>query len=94
MNLEKQMYELVEDFLRSGKTQREYSLQSGIGRAKFNYWVCKYKRQQEESSAGFIKVETASARDEQELEILYPNGVRLKVSAPDLSLINQLVRLY
>ena len=75
MNFEKQMYELVEDFLRSGKTQREYSLQLWIGRAKFNYWVCKYKRQQEESYAGFIKVETASVRAEQELGILYPNRV-------------------
>ena len=94
MNLEKQMFELVEDYLRSGKTQREYSLQSGIGRAKLNYWVCKYKSQQVEPSAGFIRVEAASARGEQELEILYPNGVRLKSCGADLSLISQLIRLY
>ena len=95
MNLEKQMYELVEDYLRSGKTQREYSLQAGIGKAKFNYWVCKYKRQQEDPSVGFIKIETASAMEQdQELEILYPNGVRLKAGGADLSLISQLIRLY
>lgn len=89
------MFELVEDYLKSGKTQREYSLQLGIGKAKFSYWVCKYKRQQEEPSAEFIKIETASAvQQDHELEILYPNGVRLKAGGADLSLIRQLIRLY
>ena len=95
MSLEEQMFSLVEDYLSSGKNQREYSQQAGIGKAKFNYWVCKYKRQQEEPSSGFIKIETASAmQQDQELEILYPNGVRLKTGGGDLSLIGQLVRLY
>ena len=89
------MFSLVEDFLKSGKTQREYSLQFGIGRAKFNYWVCKHKRQQEELSAGFFKVETASAmQQDEQLEILYPNEVRMKIDGADLSLISQLIRIY
>ena len=94
MNLEEQMYELVEDYLRSGKNQREYSQQSGIGKAKFNYWVCKYKRHQTVPAAGFIKIEAAPAGLDQSLEIFYPNGVRLKASGNDLSLISQLIRLY
>lgn len=88
------MYELVEDYIKSGKTQRSYSQQIGIGRAKFNYWVCKYKAQQVEPSAGFIKIETAPTSPDGNLEILYPNGVRLKVSVSELSLISELIRLY
>ena len=94
MNLEEQMFSLVEEFLKSGKTQREYSKDQGIGRAKFNYWVCKYKTRHRQSSAGFIKVETVPASQDQNLDILYPNGVRLKISASELFLISQLIRLY
>ena len=59
MELEEKMFEMVEACLRSGKSQKEYSQEAGIGYAKFNYWVCKYRKQQEPSpGAGFIKVET------------------------------------
>ena len=88
------MFSLVEDFLKSGKTQREYSLFAEIGRAKFNYWESKYRSYQKESASGFIRIETTSGKQDQDLEILYPNGVRLKVSITDLRLISQLVRLY
>lgn len=95
MDIEEKMFELVEDCLGSGKTQKEYSQEAGIGYAKFNYWVCKYRKQQEPSAgAGFIKVDTLPVGEPGELEILYPNGVRLKTSGGDLSLISQLIRLY
>ena len=71
MNLEKQTFELVEDYVRSGKTQREYNLLTRRGRAKFNYLVYKYKTPQGEPSAGFIKVETTPGKQDQHMEILY-----------------------
>lgn len=93
MNIEEKMFELVEDCLRSGKTQKEYSQQAGLGYAKFNYWACKYRKQQQPmTTAGFIKVDTLPVSEE--LEICYPNGVRLKATGADLSLISQLIRLY
>ena len=95
MSLEEQMFSLVEEFLKSGKTQREFSLKAGIGRAKFNYWVCKYRNQhQGQPSAAFIRVETTLDKQDEQLEILYPNGVRLKAGGTDMSLISQLIRLY
>ena len=95
MNTEEKMYELVEDCLRSGKTQKEYSQQAGIGYAKFNYWMCKYREQhQQQTAAGFIKVDTLTVSQQQDLEILYPNGVRLKAQGADLSLISELIHLY
>lgn len=95
MDIEGKMYEMVEDCLRSGKSQKEYSQEAGIGYAKFNYWVCKYRKQQDLSpGAGFIKVDTLPVGGPGELEILYPNGVRLKAAGADLSLVSQLIRLY
>lgn len=94
MNIEAKMFKLVEDCMRSGKTQKEYSQQSGVGYAKFNYWACKYRKQQSSTSAGFMNVDILPVSDPQELEICYPNGVRLKATGSDLSLISQLIRLY
>lgn len=95
MDITEKMYELVEDCLQSGKSQMEYSQEAGIGYAKLNFWVCKYRKQQEPSpGAGFTKVDTLPAGEPRELEILYPNGVRLKAGGGDLSLISQLIRLY
>lgn len=93
MSIEEKMFELVEECLHSGKTQKQYSQEVGIGYAKFNYWVCRYrKHQQPLTTAGFIKVDTLPVSEE--LEICYPNGVRLKTTGADLSLISQLIRLY
>ncbi|MBW3545572.1 MAG: IS66 family insertion sequence element accessory protein TnpB [Bacteroidetes bacterium] len=94
MNIEEKMFELVEDCMRSGKTQKEYSQQAGIGYAKFNYWACKYRKQQSSTAAGFMKVDVLSVSEPGELEISYPNGVRLKATGADLSLVSQLIRLY
>lgn len=94
MNLEEEMYQLVEDYQSSGKTQKEYSREAGIGYAKFNYWVCKYRMQHQSSATGFVQIEGLSGRQEQYLEVLYPNGVKVKVTGVDLSLLSQLIRLY
>lgn len=89
------MYQLVEECLHSGKTQKEYCQQAGISYAKFNYWMCRYRKQHQlKPTAGFIKVDTLPISEQQNLEIFYPNGVRLKAWGADLSLISQLVRLY
>lgn len=88
------MYEMVVDFLRSGQTQREYSLKAGIGRAKFNYWVCKYRVRHQNPAIGFVQIETGPQRQQQDLEVLYPNGVKVKATGADLSLISQLIHLY
>ena len=94
MNIEEKMFELVEDCMRSGKTQKEYSQQAGIGYAKFNYWACKYRKQQPSTAAGFMRVDILPVSTPGELEIYYPNGVRLNATGADLSLISQLIRLY
>jgi transposase-like protein len=93
MKLQEQMYQLVESYQQSGKSQKEFCSHQGIGLAKLNYWISKY-RQQQQPSAGFLKIETVLATEQHNLEICYPNGVKLTTSGADLSLIGQLIRLY
>ncbi|MFQ3578778.1 MAG: hypothetical protein SNJ71_01380 [Bacteroidales bacterium] len=45
MNKSKKMYELVELWLGSGKTQREYVKDLDITKDSFSYWVNKYRRE-------------------------------------------------
>ena len=87
------MYQLVEQYQQSGKSQKAYCQATGIGLAKLNYWIRKY-RQQHRIPSGFLKIDTMPAPGQQPVEICYPNGVRLTVSGEDLSLLSQLIRLY
>ena len=93
MSHSEQMYKIVEDYQRSGKTQKEYSQIAGLKPAKLSYWVRKRHSLQTLPANGFVKIETSSAVEEH-FEITYPNGVKLKAGKADLSMISQLIRLY
>jgi transposase-like protein len=93
MKLQEQMYQLVGCYEQSGQSQKEFCSQQGISLAKLNYWIRKYRLEQQ-PSVGFLKIETSLASEHQELEICYPNGVRLKAHAADLLLLSRLIRLY
>lgn len=41
-----------------------------------------------------VEVATGSESSTRELEFIYPNGVKLQMSSPDLALIARLVKLY
>ena len=78
----------VERWRQSGLSQREFCQQLGMKVATFGYWVSRCK---EEKKTGFVRLAPAGAP---ELEVTYPNGVRLKIPAGDLSLLSKLIRLY
>lgn len=50
------MFELVEQWQQSGKSQQQFSVEHNIKLATFGYWVKKH-RQQMASEIGFAKVE-------------------------------------
>ena len=95
MEKREEMALLMEEFAQSGQSQKDFSATRGMGFHKFNYWFRKLKKEREEPS-GFVRVETdtiLSGAGEQ-LELLYPNGVKLKTCSTDLSLLSRLIRLY
>lgn len=85
------MLSLAADWKVSGLTQKAFGLLRGINVATLGYWVARSK-EQVANTRGFIDVTSGSVLKSEQVEIIYPTGVRLKVSC-DLSLIAQLIRL-
>lgn len=81
----------VERWRQSGLTQKEFSQQLGIKLATFAYWV---SRSKEESKTGFVPLRPGQRDPASEIEITYPNGVRLKVSSSDPGILSRLIHLY
>lgn len=95
MDKREKMALLMEEFARSGQTQKEFSASRGMALPTFNYWLRKLK-DENGGPSGFVRVETGTAGSGAglQLELVYPNGVRLKTRSTDLSLLSRLIRLY
>lgn len=85
-----QMLCMIADWQESGKSKKAYCAENGINEATFYYW---FSRSKETDSArgGFIAIGKAGRTSD--VEVIYPNGVRIKVEN-DLGFISQLIRLY
>lgn len=92
MSTQEQMFALVDEYLQSGLSAKEFCLQKNIGLPKFNYWT--RKKRQLESSSGFIKIVSDQKFSNIPVELIYPNGVRLQLAAPDPALIASLLKIY
>jgi len=79
----------------SKQTQKEYCLENNLPYSKFIYWMNKVRRKQNPIEQAFIPVQTDQPGHSLslELEIAYPNGVRLRVPSDDLQFISRLIRL-
>jgi len=81
----------VERWRQSGLTQKEFSQQLGMKVATFAYWV---SRSKEEKSTGSVPLRPGQRDLPGDIEITYPNGVRLKVSSSDPGILSRLIHLY
>ena len=77
-----EMFPLVEAFLSSPATQKEFSAEHGISLSVLNYWVGKYRRVRAESGSFLEIVPNAEPTERPLLEISYPSGVRLRIFSP------------
>ena len=99
MNKAKKMEALVSAYQKSGMGPKEFSAKQGISVYQLKYWVKKLK-QGPSSKAGFIELSpkelTSKSRYtvSHSVEINYPNGVLVKLTGSDFSLISQLISLY
>ncbi|WP_270089285.1 IS66 family insertion sequence element accessory protein TnpA [Sphingobacterium sp. SYP-B4668] len=84
------MLSMIADWQQSGKSKKAYCAEHGINEAKFYYWLSRIK-ESDKSAVGFLTIDKASKNSD--IEIIYPNGVRIKVEK-DLGLLSQLIRLY
>jgi len=88
------MFDLVDQWKASGMTQNEFCRQIELKVATFAYWVAKKKRAEEPATGGFALVDLRGKPSGRQVEITYPNGVRLLVGHGDLALIGRLIKLY
>jgi hypothetical protein len=68
------------------------SKQEEISPSTFGYWI--RKKKEEDHPGGFVEVDTGLKSSASAMELIYPNGVKLQMSSPDLALIARLVKLY
>lgn len=95
MKIREEMTELVREYETSGQTQKCFSESKGIGFPKFSYWYRKLQREAAHPD-GFHKIEshlTYQAED-CKAELIYPNGVVLRLDRPEPELLSRLIRMY
>lgn len=92
MSTQEQMFALVDEYRQSGLSAKDFCQQKKIGLPKFNYWI--RKKRQLNSNSGFIKIASDQKLPHIPVELIYPNGVRLQLAAPDPALIASLLKIY
>ena len=87
-----EMRPIIEKWEDSGLTKKEFCEQQGIAPSVFYYWYKKYKTQ--DNPAGFVPIKIKNNTKAGQLEIHYPNGVKLKLSSDvSPSLLRQYIYL-
>jgi hypothetical protein len=77
------MFQLVEKYLGSGITQKQFCTEHGLSLVRFQYWHKRYKEHQSEQG-GFIPVRISHGKQKiivSNFEIQYPNGIILRLPA-------------
>ncbi len=85
---EKEKIAILNSFIENGTTRRAYCKEQGISLATFYNWQKKYREAELKTDAKFIPVvittpteQPAQAKSKNiEIEISYPNGVRVKLN--------------
>jgi hypothetical protein len=95
MKIREEMTRLVQEYETSGQTQKCFSESKGVGFHKFNYWYRKLQREAVQP-AGFHKIESVGGSQVRDCraELVYPNGVVLRLDHPEPELLSRLIRLY
>lgn len=74
-----EMFELIETYQRSEETQMEFCKRVGMKIHCFRYWLNQYRENSRiaEDSSGFVRITTEAAMYPREIELRFPNGVRV-----------------
>lgn len=93
MSKDIQMKELIAEFDKSGKSRINFCNDAGIGIHKFKYWENKL-RVAEQPPSGFLAVQTKRSESRSDIELEYPNGVKLRLkNDAGLELLKSLINL-
>lgn len=84
------MLNLVAEWRTSGVSQQQFCKAKGLTLGKFSYWVAQSKGKPD---SGFIALKPDKSTLSDQVEIHYPNGVVIKVSSIDLTILSGLIGL-
>lgn len=91
MTKQEQMYQLIDQQQASGQAIKVFCEQHQIKLATFHYWL---RKKRQATSSAFIAVDTTcQASDKNQVELIYPNGIKLQLKHFDLKQIQQLIHL-
>ena len=78
-----EMFPVVETYLDSELTQKDFSAEHDMSAAVLNYWLAKYRSKSAESGA-FLEIHPGAAAPPERplLEVCYPHGVKLRIFTP------------
>lgn len=95
LEVQEKMFSLIKSCKESGKSNKDFCQQNGIGQAMFYYWQRKLQESKQELSTGFISVKVKNEFSfTNAIEIAYPNGVKLRLAeGTDLSVVRVLIGL-
>lgn len=89
-----QMLAMINEYEKGEESQIEYCTRIGIKIHCFRYWLNRYK-QARESEAGFVRVTVDSHIPSSDIELRFPNGVRVCLGQqPNSELLAQLIRMW
>jgi transposase-like protein len=91
MNKVEEKRQHVQRWRESGSTQKVYCQQWGIKQTTFTNWV---KRCKEKPAAAFIPITPPVNIQSEEIELIYPNGVRLKVAFRTKHILSELIHIW
>jgi len=81
MRTPEEMFPVVEDWLESGLTQKDYSIRHGIAKHILPYWVGKYRKCKEEDmeAAPSFSPVSLSPSLSKNIELVLPNGIMISI---------------
>jgi hypothetical protein len=93
--LSEEMHYHIQAWQQSKTTQKQYCISNNLTYHKFIYWLQKIRDTQNPADGMFIPVKTRQSTRVcvTDLEITYPNGVRLRLSPENFEHISRLIRL-
>lgn len=93
MRKEQEMFALIEEFENSSMSGTDFCKAKGMEPSTFYYWKKKKFQRNAPEGVGFMTI-SPKTETNGNLELIYPNGIRLKLDASQLPLIGKLLRLY
>ncbi|MEX0686102.1 MAG: hypothetical protein WD098_08855 [Balneolales bacterium] len=86
------MFSLVERWRQSGQSKKAFCRDHDLKAPTFSYWVGR-KNKANHQGEGFLPVDVSDYQAGQ-VELIYPNGVKLRLPGGDARLITALIKSF